>query len=226
MENSSSKYILGIFIDFVGAFDNLTWEAILRKLNFVKARDLKLWRSYFSDRFVVFEGNSQEFRREVTQGCPQGSICDPFIWNLVMNDLLLSLFNAGVKSVAYADDLLILVEGNSRKDIEDRGTDMMGIVADFADRVGLTISTSKTECMLLKGILAPTRPPWIRVNGQPIRYATQVRYLGLTVSSRLNFLPHFNNLRSRLAKITAQFKRVLRRKWGPSITIGMDCFLL
>ena len=32
--NSSFKYILGIFIDFVGAFDNLTWAAILRKLKF------------------------------------------------------------------------------------------------------------------------------------------------------------------------------------------------
>ena len=157
---------------------------------------------------MVLEGNSQKFRRKITQGCPQGSICGPFIWNLIMNDLLLSLSNAGVKIVAYADDLLILVEG----------TDMMGIVADFADRVGLTISTSKTECLLLKGTIAPTRPPWIKVNGQAIRYATQVKYLGLTVSSRLNFLHHFNNLRSRLSNLTMQFKRVLRRKWGPSIT--------
>ena len=58
VENSSSKYILGIFIDFVGAFDNLAWGAILHKLNFVKARDMKLWRSYFNDRSVVLEGNS------------------------------------------------------------------------------------------------------------------------------------------------------------------------
>lgn len=42
VERSDSKYILGIFIDFVGAFDNITWKSIFRKLDQVKARDSKI----------------------------------------------------------------------------------------------------------------------------------------------------------------------------------------
>ena len=48
-ENSIFKYVLSIFIDFVGAFDNITWSDILRELDFVKTRDSKLWKSYFSN---------------------------------------------------------------------------------------------------------------------------------------------------------------------------------
>ena len=218
VEKSESKYVLGIFIDFVGAFDNIKWEAIFAKLDRINARDSKLWRSYFRDRWIVITGRSETYTREVTQGCPQGSICGPFIWNMIMNDLLISLEEAEVKFVAYADDLLVMIEGNTRRIVEENGMAVVQKVGTFADGVGLTVSMSKSECMLLKGIMAPTRPPWIKLNNQVIKYSTQVKYLGLMVSSRLNFLPHFINLRTRLTNLAAQFRRVTRRKWGPSIS--------
>ena len=37
------------------------------------------------------------------------------------------------------------------------------------------------------------------------------------MAERLDFLPHFQDVRLRLVKLTGQFKRVLRKRWGPSL---------
>lgn len=52
-------------------------------------------------------------RRAIIKGRPQGSLCGPFIWNLMMYSLMLDLLERGLNCVAYADYLLLLVEESS-----------------------------------------------------------------------------------------------------------------
>ena len=70
--------------------------------------------------------------------------------------------------------------------------------------------------MLLKGRLSPSRPPIVRLNGVLIRYVTQVKYLGVTMSERMCFTPHLVSLRERLQAIVGQVRRVVRFDWGLS----------
>lgn len=48
------------------------------------------------------------------QGCntlgKEGSICGPFVWNFMMESLLVALVEMGVGVVRYADDLLLMVK--------------------------------------------------------------------------------------------------------------------
>ena len=68
--------------------------------------------------------------KKIERGCPQGSICGPLIWNLMMDELLWKLDECGCKWIAYADYLLLIVEGQSRVEIERKGTDWMGILCE------------------------------------------------------------------------------------------------
>jgi len=43
ISESDSKYVLGIFVDLEGAFDNLEWTCILDKLREVKCDEVGLW---------------------------------------------------------------------------------------------------------------------------------------------------------------------------------------
>ncbi|GBP96675.1 Putative 115 kDa protein in type-1 retrotransposable element R1DM [Eumeta japonica] len=97
---SAAKYVQLIFLDISGAFDNAWWPMVLTK------------------------GGVPRWRRsrveEVHNGVPQGSVLGPALWNVLLDDLLRLPFPAGVKTVAYADDVTVLVEASSRAEIERR----------------------------------------------------------------------------------------------------------
>mgnify|MGYP005984473289 FL=1 len=76
----------------------------------------------------------------------------------MMDPLIRELENQRAFCVAYADDLLILVEADSRVWLERKGTRWMNVVRDWAGGVNLPVSDAKSVCMLLKGILSNTRP--------------------------------------------------------------------
>ena len=48
--------MLGIFVDFKGAFDNLSWRRVIDKLRDVGCMELDLWMSYFTDRKACVVG--------------------------------------------------------------------------------------------------------------------------------------------------------------------------
>ena len=80
VQGSECKYVLGVFVDFVGAFDNLERLRVIEKLESVGCEEMSLWRSNFQERSVCMVRVNVVWRK-VEHGCPQGSICGPFIWN-------------------------------------------------------------------------------------------------------------------------------------------------
>ena len=94
-------------------------------------------------------------------GCPQGSVVGPYVCNLMM-DVLLQELGLHYKFNAYADDLLLLVDGQSRAELERRGTKLMQIVAEWSNGVGVKTSVDKTVMMLLRERLSLMRPPNVR----------------------------------------------------------------
>lgn len=136
---SEAKYVLGIFVDFQGAFDNLEWGCVLDRLREVGCEEIRLWESYFCERKVCMTGACETVWKNVQRGCPQGSICGPFIWNLMIDGLLWRLREHECKVVAYADDLLLLIEGQSRLELERKGTVWMRMVSEWGGRVGVSV---------------------------------------------------------------------------------------
>jgi len=47
---SQAKYMLGIFVDFKGAFDHVEWDVVMKRLIDSGCREASLWRSFFSGR--------------------------------------------------------------------------------------------------------------------------------------------------------------------------------
>ena len=64
-------------------------------------------------RTVQVELNGEKIKREVMKGNPRGGILFPFLWNCVINSLLIDLRNRGFHVQAYADDVAILVTGTN-----------------------------------------------------------------------------------------------------------------
>lgn len=212
---SPAQYVLGVFVDFQGAFDHVEWDVVMRRLIDSGCREASLWRSFFSGRSASLVSRYGEVTVPVTRGCPQGSISGPVIWNMMMESLLQRLEpHCGFS--AFADDLLLFVEGRSRSELESKGEHLMSVVGAWGVEVGVAVSTSKTAIMLLKGRLSRSRPPMVRFAGAGLPYVQRYRYLGITVGERLSFLPHITSLRDRLTGVVQALARVLRTDWGLS----------
>lgn len=207
------KYVLGVFVDFSGAFDNLEWQRVIEKLREIECEEIGLWMSYFRERKVCMSGVNDIVWKNVERGCPQGSVCGPFIWNLMMDGLLWRLAHYECKCVAYADDLCILVQGRNRVDVERKGTECMRMVYEWGENVGVRVNEKKTVVMLLKGSLADTRQPCVRVNGKLIKYVKRICYLGVWMSERMNFKVHLSRVRDKIVNIVGCMRRVLRCEW-------------
>lgn len=112
-----------------------------------------------------------------------------------MMDILLNELNEdGCKVCAYADDLVIIVEGDRKSSVGCQGTRWLNIVRNWGDRFGVEVSIEKTFQSILTGFFDVRTPPRILLNGNCIKYERVVKYLGVSMSERMNFGVHVDSL--------------------------------
>ena len=144
------KPALGIFLDIVGAFDNVTFRsfvAALREMGMSKI--LTSWiETLLRHRTVQVQLYDDKVKREVVKGNPQGGILSPFLWNCVFNSLLLELRSRGFYVQAYADDLAVLVNGADMLWIRGMAQKAINFAANWALEQELQFSSKKTEIVL------------------------------------------------------------------------------
>ena len=56
VQGSECRYVLGVFVDIVGAFDNLELLREIEKLKSVSCEEITLWESYFQGRSACMIG--------------------------------------------------------------------------------------------------------------------------------------------------------------------------
>ena len=103
------KLFVGIlFVDFTKAFDTVSHNILLQKLNDLGIRgDIWLWlKNYRTERrqFVRINGSDSDIHI-ITHGVPQGSVLGSTLFSLFTNDLPQSLRSA--ETYLYTDDTTI-----------------------------------------------------------------------------------------------------------------------
>ena len=113
-EAVEKKLYVGIlFVDFTKAFDTVSHNILLQKLNDLGIRgDIWLWlKNYLTERRQVVRINGCDSDTYiVTHWVPQGSVLGPTLFSLFTNDLPKSLRSA--ETYLYADDTTILYRRN------------------------------------------------------------------------------------------------------------------
>jgi len=106
------RYVITVFLDFSGAFDNLRWSALQEDLEALGASAHT--RAHISEYLrgrtatMVIGGVSKTVR--VTKG----SILGPVLWNITMEALLRVNYPQHVNVQTYADDIAVSVAGSTR----------------------------------------------------------------------------------------------------------------
>ncbi|GFT50578.1 uncharacterized protein TNCV_551711 [Trichonephila clavipes] len=84
-----------ISLDIKGAFDNAWWPGILHLLKSFKVPKniFCLIRSFLHCRSADLTLGNVTKNHVLEKGCPQGSVMGPFLWNLIMDDILCKMMH-------------------------------------------------------------------------------------------------------------------------------------
>ena len=152
-------------------------------------------------------------RIRIKRGCPQGGILSPFLWNLVVDDLL--KFSA--KEIpgylqAFADDLVTLAEGSDTGVIWQRTQKTINTIEKWCDTKGLNISALKTKIVMFTWNRNWKMRP-ISVGGNTITLSKTVKFLGVTLDNKLNYNTHIDNVTQKATAALMQWLSPKTCKW-------------
>ena len=217
---------IGTFLDIEGAFDNVAFEAIERALHKkLKDKRTAVWITYLiTNRKVTTTLMGETITTLITKGCPQGGILSPFLWNLVMDDLLNHSKNKIPGDLqGFADDLCLLVSTNlpstgrpsadvyPLREATQRG---LRAINAWCKSVGLKLSALKSQLVIFTHRKNITITDAIQVDGNPIPVCESTKFLGITLDSKLNWNEHVRKQTKKAKMILMQCRRVIGPTWG------------
>ncbi|PWV03591.1 putative Reverse transcriptase (RNA-dependent DNA polymerase)/RNase H [Trypanosoma cruzi] len=137
-----------VLVDFSKAFDSIDHRVLSRLLANIPEVNCRRWpRNFLCGRYAKTRvGNRNSDRRPMLRGVPQGSVLGPYLFSLYVHPLL-NLLNsfAGVTADMYADDLSIIVKGQSREDAIPTANMVLEKLHAWSQENGLAINPSKCE---------------------------------------------------------------------------------
>ena len=210
-------FVLGTFLDIEGAFDNVSFKAISETIhNSPVDKSTAGWIvNMVSNRNISITHKNCTKRIRVKRGCPQGGILSPFLWNLIVDDLLRFAANKIPGYLqAFADDLVALSEGQDLDYIRSRTQKTVDTIESWCQSKGLKISALKTKIVMFTWKNKWSLPKPILVGGSAIGLSGSVKFLGITLDSKLNFSEHVKNITKKATMVLMQCKRAVGPTWG------------
>ena len=186
-----SQCTIALFLDIEKAFDTtwingLTYKLI--QLNLPPSLT-KLLYSYLTNRkfFVTVDGFLSD-TKHIHAGVPQGAVLSPLLYNIYVADIPTS---KPIHMAQFADDTCIFYQCKF-KQIANRIKILqtaLNQISDWFARWNIKINANKTEAIVFRKINRKVEAP-IKIQNRIIPYSSSVKYLGLTLDSKLTFRQH------------------------------------
>lgn len=178
--------------------------------------------SYLKDRRIEYETKEgKEITVEITdveRGVPQGSLLGPLLWILVYNRVLKDTMEDDCKVLGYVDDTIVLAEADSYEEAKIKASMQTERVIQEIRSLGLKMATEKTEAIVFKGRKGKRQPveDIIKIDRESIKVEKKLKYLGVTLDSRLSFVEHLRYVEKKIVKVKRALGRLMPNLRGPS----------
>lgn len=209
------KHAIGISLDIEGAFDNAQFGSIEHGLvdKEVNSTFIKWYSQFLRNRTMIAELKGVILKRRPTTGLPQGSILSPVMWNIVVDKILSRFKDNPVKPQGFADDILIVATGLDISTIIDQAQSAINTIIAWGDEHGLNFNPKKTVAIFFTRSRARNIPK-ISIKGEAIEYSTKMKYLGVTIDSRLTWTTHVTNQVTKCKRLLMYAKSMVGLSWG------------
>ena len=192
-EMESGKTPVTLFIDLSKAFDTLSFDILLQKLNYygIAGVNLKLMANYLRNRkqYVVFNNHNSEIT-DIKCGVPQGSILGPLFFSICINDLK----NASnkCKFLMYADDTTIYfnIEDFNTNNLEAEINKELEQVNTWLKVNKLSLNVGKTKMMIFHRKRKHIPELKVLIDGCNIECVNSFNFLGIMLDQGLSWNNH------------------------------------
>ena len=211
------NFSLGIFLDIAGAFDNIPFIAIKRALEKSKAKgNVSNWILHLiTSRKLKLNLKGIAIVIWILAGCPQGGVLSPFLWNIVLDSLLILLDTIN-ELLAFADDLAIILMGIDLSTLRDLGQAYLRKINKWCEDNGLKLNAIKTQVIIFSRKNNINIPRPIKLHGIEVEFHNTVKYLGIHLDSRLNWHKHINITAKKCTNILFAARKTIGDNWGIS----------
>ena len=211
--NIDKKYLnLTLFLDLRKAFDTVTHEILIQKMDFygIKGIELAWFKSYLSNRmqYCCIDGTNSDYKVNPA-GVSQGSCLGPLLFLIYINDLPSVLLNSDSNlyaddiNISTAEELLLKAQENLNTDIKTQ--------EQWLDANKLSLSLVKTEYMIIASspeLKHIDFSPLIKLAGKPIKHVLKTDYLGLIIHEKLSWVDYISTLTKKISSAVAAIKNV------------------
>ena len=204
-------FIACISMDISKAFDCLPHCLTICKLHAygLSRNACTLIASYLYQRKQrVKIGNIRSSWKETDKGVPQGSILEPLIFNIFMNDLFYFVKHANIFN--YADDNSVSVSGKELSIVSRLLQSKAEVTVRWFCENAMEANPSKFQGILFKGNKQADDFK-LSVNGHDIEFSKSMTSLGICIDDTLTFDSHINDICLKASRQISDLQRL--RDW-------------
>ena len=197
---------LGVFIDLLKAFDTVDHSILLKKLKFygITDKNLAWFESYLSNRkqYIEIGENSKTDLKYVPCGVPQGSILEPLLFLVYVNDLPNS--SRLLDRIMFADDTNLFFNHKDIKHLFTVVNNELVNIKDWFTANKLSLNVEKTKYPFFhkpsKKDALPLRLPKLIINNYEIQREESIKFLGVLLDQHLTWKEHIKLTENKIAK--------------------------
>uniref|UniRef100_A0A2M4AK35 Putative r1-6 dk n=1 Tax=Anopheles triannulatus TaxID=58253 RepID=A0A2M4AK35_9DIPT len=215
----SGAVCMAVALDVKNAFNSASWTRIGSALQAkgCPERLLKVLASYFRGRRLVYNTDAGQMERVVTAGVPQGSILGPTLWNTMYDGVLEVPLPERVRTIAFADDVILLVPGANCTEAVRTAQVAIEAIHQWMEQNSLKLALDKTEALIFKrGQTSQGRR--FKARGVDCYTTETIRYLGVVLQENLQWQPHVKYATEKASKASKALRLLMPRHGGPSCT--------